>query len=116
MPQDHAPHDLLAPWVKYAATLEGGWKNMLLMAGEIATRLLIVCPYIQARPLYCIEDDVDQICRDQLKSLTSAEIVEVGTKSSPRPQLRTLVAPRPIYKTLFSTIIPSKTNGSSRIL
>ncbi|RSL91789.1 hypothetical protein CEP51_000029 [Fusarium floridanum] len=43
--------------------------NTLCLAGEVATRLHIVCPYIESLPEYWIESDLDQLCRDLLRHL-----------------------------------------------
>ncbi|KAH6989088.1 hypothetical protein BKA56DRAFT_575051 [Ilyonectria sp. MPI-CAGE-AT-0026] len=46
-------------------------KDVLRKAGEIATRLRMVCPYIESLPRYWIETDVDQLCREILKHLVT---------------------------------------------
>ncbi|KAH7305786.1 hypothetical protein B0I35DRAFT_483543 [Stachybotrys elegans] len=45
--------------------------DVLCQAGEIATRLQIVCPYIESLPRYWIEPDVNQLCCDLLKDLVT---------------------------------------------
>lgn len=44
-------------------------KDEFCKAGEIATRLQMVCPYIESLPHYWIDDDVDQLCREMMKKL-----------------------------------------------
>ncbi|KPM39540.1 hypothetical protein AK830_g7031 [Neonectria ditissima] len=79
MPDDDASY-ILASWAKqFTRLLLEICRNMrkklprdiLCKAGEIATRLQMVCPYIESLPRYWIEPDVDQLCRVMLKQLVT---------------------------------------------
>lgn len=49
--------------------------NVLCLAGQIATRLQIVCPYIESLPHYWIEPDINELCCDLLKHLAIISMV-----------------------------------------
>lgn len=60
-------------------------KDVLRKAGEIATRLRMVCPYIESLPRYWIETDVDQLCREILKHLVTISMVRLHSSLQPVP-------------------------------
>ncbi|KAL2672487.1 hypothetical protein Neosp_013198 [[Neocosmospora] mangrovei] len=60
--------------------------NVLCLAGQIATRLQIVCPYIESLPRYWIEPDVNELCRGLLKHLTIISMIKTLFLNKPSGQ------------------------------
>ncbi|KAK7424538.1 hypothetical protein QQX98_000503 [Neonectria punicea] len=79
MPDDDASY-MLASWAKHFTRLlleicrnmrKKLARDVLCKAGEIATRLQMVCPYIESLPRYWIEPDIDDLCRGMLEQLVT---------------------------------------------